>query len=252
MILQLHRAARLHRAAARGLTSLPLPPLAGSTSRPRLTICLDLDECLVHSQADAADIEWKERDLHVGERDPFAAHAKASARPPPDFELELPYVEAPVRVWKRPAVDDFLAEASKLGELVVFTSAAEGYATELMAQLDPQQALVSALLSRRQCRRMEDGGSFAKDLGALGRPLERTVLVDDSSASFVLQPDNAIPVPPFFGGPSDATLSEVLQLLRVLDGHDDVRPHLRQRYGVREKLVASLASLRAEIARNTV
>ena len=68
----------------------------------------------------------------------------------------------------------------------------------------------------------------------------------------MLQPDNAIPVPPFFGGPSDTTLSEVLQLLRVLDGHDDVRPHLRQRYGVREKLVASLASLRAEIQRNTV
>ena len=45
-----------------------------------------------------------------------------------DFEFELPYLDAPVRVFKRPGLDDFLLEAGRLAELVLYSSAAEGYA----------------------------------------------------------------------------------------------------------------------------
>ena len=61
------------------------------------------------------------------------AHDKAFAIPAPDAELDLPYLEAPVRLYKRPLLDDFLEEASKLCDLVVFTSAAESYARAIAA-----------------------------------------------------------------------------------------------------------------------
>ena len=85
-------------------------------------------------------------------------------------------------------------------------------------RIDPLGETVTRLLSRKHCTPLEPG-VFAKDLAALDlaaldRPLERVVLVDDTATSFLPQPDNGIPIAPFFGDPHDRSLPQLLPVLR--------------------------------------
>ena len=202
-----------------------------------------MDECLLH--AEVADGAIKGCDQS------HQAHARAEERKDvaADFEFELPYLDAPVRVFKRPGLDDFLLEAGRVAELVLYTSAAEGYASEIVRRLDPTGATFAGVLTRRHCRKLQTG-SYAKDLAGLGRSLERTVLVDDSTTPFMMQPDNGIPITAFFGDPADRDLLRVLHLLRHLHAEDeDVRPFLRQRFGVKEKLLERVGAMRSSNSR---
>jgi Dullard-like phosphatase family protein len=166
------------------------PLLPPPTPDGRLTVCLDIDECLLHAEVTDADLEVK------GCADQsHQAQARADERKDvdADFEFELPYLVAPVRVFKRPGLDDFLLEAGRVAELVLYTSAAEGYASEIVKRLDPTGGTFAGILTRRHCRKLQVG-SYAKDLEGLGRSLERTVLVDDSTTPFMMQPDNGLPI----------------------------------------------------------
>ena len=232
-------------------TTLPLPPLPAvpEGTRPPLTLCLDLDECLVHcTVSEGSDSSFMESSGPEASRAlaaQAALHQQRSRRRltlQPDAEIELPYLETPVHLHKRPLLDDFLHEAAKLCELVVFSSAADAYARAVLAELDPTRTLFAGLLARAHCTRMD--GTLVKDLSTLGRPLERTVLIDDNVGSFLLQPDNAIPILPFHGKPDDRELSHMLPLLRRLHGASDVRELLRAEFGLAENLLQGVRGLR--------
>jgi hypothetical protein len=219
----------------------------------RLTICLDLDECLIHCRAEeaagsealsfmepsgpeAARVAAAHAQLHSSRRD-------RAVRPllPPDAELELPYLDAPLLLRKRPLMDDFLAEAAKLGELVLYTSAAEGYARLAMEHIDPDGTLFEGrLLTRVDCTLLDN--IFIKDLRRLNRPLERLVCVDDHIASCMLTPDNLAVVQPFLGDPEDRELSTILPVLRTLSVNPalDVRDTLRGTFAVKERMLKGL------------
>lgn len=234
------RVATLARRRLGGAPALPLPPLS---SPARLTLCLDLDESLIHAEVSDDDppsfreVGGAEAARQSMRRSRVASQLEA------DFELELPYLEHPVLVYKRPLLGDFLQEVAKMADLVLFTSAADSYAAAVAAQLDPDGELFAAVLSRAQCTDLGDG-IFAKDLTALGRPLERTILVDDAPTSFVLQPNNGVPVPPFFGDVQDRALPTLLPLLRTLHTSEDVRPRLRDDYRLHEALLGTVGKMR--------
>jgi hypothetical protein len=70
-----------------------------------------------------------------------------------------------------------------------------------------------------------------KDMARVGRPLGRTVLVDDTPLAFLHQPANGVPVLGFRGDPDDRLLGEaVLPLLQTLAAAPDVRPLLERRF----------------------
>ena len=46
-------------------------------------------------------------------------------------------------------------------------------------------------------------GNYVKDLLCLGRPLQDSIIVDNSPHSYVFQPDNALPIGTFIDDPSD-------------------------------------------------
>jgi len=227
-----------------------LPPRAASASSlTTITLCLDLDECLVHTtNADVGAPGFREASGPEVARAKAAhaeLHRKGQLLPTPDHEFELAYLEFPVRMFKRPLLDDFLDEASKLCELVLFSSAVEGYVHECAKALDPEGTrFVGRLLSRTHCSPLS--AVLVKDLGRLGRPLERIVLVDDNVASCMLQPDNAVPIRPFFGDRDDRELGQLLPLLRRLHGEPDVRELLREEYHLREKLLGGVRSWKSQ------
>jgi TFIIF-interacting CTD phosphatase-like protein len=85
-----------------------------------------------------------------------------------------------------------------------------------------------------------------KDLSTItgrGDNLARVVLVDNSSTSFVPQPDNGIPIVDFLADPCDSALAPILTLINELKSQEDVRPVLVRRFGLAE----TLRPLRAQI-----
>ena len=193
---------------------------------PRLTICLDLDECLLHSVMPMAESTtkgcWLDR--------PHRA-APGRVRGAPDCELWLPQLRAPARVYLRPGLSAFLTQVRTLGDTILYTSATPLYAHALLSQIDPHGLTFSRLLDRQHCETMRPG-VYAKDLRRLHTPLARTILVDDMASAASLQPDNLIEISPFYGDEEDRALPALLALLRVLVDEPDVRPLLRESCGV--------------------
>jgi TFIIF-interacting CTD phosphatase-like protein len=131
----------------------------------------------------------------------------------------------------------------RYADLVLWTSAQESYTSALVDELDPTGNRFLAVLTREACTDLQDG-SYAKDLSILGRPLERTLLLDDCAPSFLFQPDNAIPIQPFFGDKDDRALPLIMPLLRGLELVTDVRDNLRTTYKTREHLQKKLQEMR--------
>ena len=55
---------------------------------------------------------------------------------------------------------------------------------------------------------------FIKDLSRIGRPLNKTIIVDNVAENFSLQPDNGIFIKSWFEDPSDTALLELAPLLK--------------------------------------
>lgn len=123
-------------------------------------------------------------------------------------------------VLKRPFVDDFLELLSKNFEIVIFTAGIEEYASQVLDRID-QKRLISHRLYRDSCKEVE--GKFVKDLSQLGRDLKRVVIVDDNPNSYIFQPENAIPVPPFVDDLRDGELKKLIQFFEQLDEIEDTR-----------------------------
>jgi RNA polymerase II subunit A small phosphatase-like protein len=56
----------------------------------------------------------------------------------------------------------------------------------------------------------------------LGRPLNTTIIIDNSPTSYALQPQNAIPISSWFSDPNDTELVELIPFLERLKYVDDV------------------------------
>ncbi len=52
-------------------------------------------------------------------------------------------------------------------------------------------------------------GNYVKDMTRLGRPIEGSIIVDNSPASYLFQPENAIPCESFIENPADRELLEM-------------------------------------------
>ena len=220
------------------------PQLLPPSDSQRLLLCLDLEETLVFCETDDKSITaFRENNGPELMRAHAAArmHDKAFTVPAADAELELPYLDSPVRIHKRPNLEDFLDEASKLCDLVIFTSAAESYARAVWQSIDPARRCMT-LLTRDACEL--ENGVHLKDLSRLGRPLEQVVLLDDNAGSFLRQLDNGMPISAFFGDPADRGLASMIPLLHSLAVAADVRPVLRARFRIQQNMLDDFKELR--------
>lgn len=198
----------LHRSM---LAAAQVPQLLAPRAIPqedRLTVVLDLDETLVHCRLDAI---------------PFARA---------NFNVSFEDIDAPGLVYVRPFCRLFLEIAARLFELVVFTASSQLYADQVLDRLDPEGKCISARLYRQHCT--EAAGVFFKDLRPLGRPREKSILVDNSPVSLMICPDNGILVSSWMGGePEDRELMELLLLLQECAQQKSVPDFIQQRYGFR-------------------
>lgn len=65
--------------------------------------------------------------------------------------------------------------------------------------------------------------TFFQDLSQLGRPITDTIILDNSPASYIFHPNNAVPVSSWFNDPHDTELTDLVPFLADLSSVDDVR-----------------------------
>ena len=83
--------------------------------------------------------------------------------------------------------------------------------TDLDLILTPETEVLLELFSvfahrlfRESC--VYDRGNYVKDLSKLGREITRTIIIDNSPASYLFQPQNAIPCSSWFDDKNDTLL----------------------------------------------
>ncbi|RDB16659.1 Uncharacterized protein C2F7.02c [Hypsizygus marmoreus] len=177
-----------------GLPKPLLPPILPKHAG-RKCLVLDLDETLVHSS--------------------FKAVQQADFIVP----VEIEYHWHHFHVLKRPGVDNFLKRMGEIYEIVVFTASLSKYADPVLDKLDIHE-VVAHRLFRESC--FSHKGNYVKDLSQLGRPIADTIILDNSPASYIFHPNNAVPVSSWFNDPHDAELTDLIPFLADLTNVPDV------------------------------
>ncbi|XP_061569187.1 CTD (carboxy-terminal domain, RNA polymerase II, polypeptide A) small phosphatase-like a isoform X2 [Cololabis saira] len=124
-----------------------------------------------------------------------------------------------VYVLKRPHVDEFLQKMGELFECVLFTASLAKYADPVADLLD-QWGVFRARLFRESC--VFHRGNYVKDLSLLGRKLSKVIIIDNSPASYIFHPENAVPVQSWFDDMTDTELLDLIPLLEGLSKEEDV------------------------------
>lgn len=100
---------------------------------------------------------------------------------------------------------------SELYEVVIFTAAMQDYADWVLDNIDKQKRITYRLYRQHAS---PTGMVFVKDLSRIGRPLNKTIIVDNVAENFSLQPDNGIFIKSWFDDMSDTALLELAPLLK--------------------------------------
>ncbi|CAK6963694.1 probable C-terminal domain small phosphatase isoform X1 [Scomber scombrus] len=179
----------------------PLLPRMKSNDAGKICVVIDLDETLVHSS--------------------FKPVNNADFIIP----VEIDGTVHQVYVLKRPHVDEFLKRMGELFECVLFTASLSKYADPVSDLLDKWGAFRSRLF-RESC--VFHKGNYVKDLSRLGRDLNKVIIIDNSPASYIFHPDNAVPVASWFDDMSDTELLDLIPFFERLSKEDDIYDILKQ------------------------
>lgn len=178
-----------------------LLPKLHSRDTGKKCLVIDLDETLVHSSfkpVDGADFV---------------------------VPVEIEGTVHQVFVLKRPHVDVFLQKVGELYECVLFTASLAKYADPVADILDKWGVFRSRLF-RESC--VFHRGNYVKDLSRLGRDLSQVIIIDNSPASYIFHPDNAVPVTSWFDDGEDVELLELCSFFEDLSRVDSVYSVLQQ------------------------
>uniref|UniRef100_A0A3B3SJE4 CTD small phosphatase like n=2 Tax=Paramormyrops kingsleyae TaxID=1676925 RepID=A0A3B3SJE4_9TELE len=107
----------------------------------------------------------------------------------------------------------------ELFECVLFTASLAKYADPVADLLD-KWGVFQARLFRESC--VFHRGNYVKDLSRLGRELRRVIIVDNSPASYIFHPENAVAVQSWFDDMTDTELLDLIPVFEALSVEDDV------------------------------
>ena len=111
-------------------------------------------------------------------------------------------------------------------EIVIFTAALQEYADQVIDQIDVGNNIKYRLYRQHTS---QNGPFLVKDLSLLGRDINKTIIIDNISDNFILQPDNGIFISTWYDDMKDRFLDEITPLLREIVERrvPDVRRALR-------------------------
>eukprot|EP00824_Muranothrix_gubernata_P026806 TRINITY_DN9690_c0_g1_i1.p1 TRINITY_DN9690_c0_g1~~TRINITY_DN9690_c0_g1_i1.p1 ORF type:complete len:343 (+),score=29.04 TRINITY_DN9690_c0_g1_i1:132-1031(+) len=143
--------------------------------------------------------------------------------------------------YLRPSVIHFLTKASKFYEIVIFSSGEDEYVRDVMSVIK-SYCHIDHILTRKNCglKKVQEQSKyyFVKSLSLLNRNPANVIIIDDKPSAWDPRDlENIIPVIPYIAeNEGDSELYEVESLITFLQGTSDIRPFLRQFFGILEKL----------------
>ena len=128
-----------------------------------------------------------------------------------------------IRVIFRPYLKEFLETISKKFEIVIFTASIKNYASPLIDIID-RNNICKHRLFRDDCLMIN--GTFIKNLELLNKNLKDVIIIDNSSKSFLLHPQNGIKIKSFINDLNDKELLYLIPILNFLSNVYDVRKYI--------------------------
>jgi CTD small phosphatase-like protein 2 len=168
----------------------------------------------------------------VFDLDETLIHCNDTLTPPYDVKLPITFptgevIEAGINI--RPYAHEILKNLSRHFEVIVFTASHSCYANVVLDYLDPNNEYIQHRLFRDHCYQTPEG-MYCKDLRVMDRDLSKMVLVDNAAYSYAAQPDNGIPILPYYHGKTDFELKALERYLMNMVTSQDVRQHNRQTF----------------------
>ena len=112
---------------------------------------------------------------------------------------------------------------------MVFTASHACYAKAIVDLLDPERKYIQHWFSREYCFKASQG-FYVKDLRVIDRKMENILLVDNvnifiiqAAYSYCLQPDNGVPIVPFYDNKADLELKNLMAYLKKFQSESDLR-----------------------------
>ena len=115
----------------------------------------------------------------------------------------------------RPGVFTFLEKVREYYEIILFTEASEAY-TKLMMEAFSNNKNNKMYFDYKFYRQhtIIIGQDFIKDLSRIGRPLDKTIIIDNIAQNFKMQKSNGILIKPFLGEDhNDQALIDLIPIL---------------------------------------
>ena len=142
----------------------------------------------------------------------------------------------------RPGVFTFLEKISEFYEIILFAEASEAYIKLMMEAFNnnkKNKKYFDFILYRQYT--IIEGNEFVKDLNRLGRPLNRTIIIDNIQKNFLKQKNNGILIKPFLGeDKNDTALIDLIPILINIAKDDiDVRNGLMK---YRDEILTKISS----------
>uniref|UniRef100_A0A665X925 Mitochondrial import inner membrane translocase subunit TIM50 n=1 Tax=Echeneis naucrates TaxID=173247 RepID=A0A665X925_ECHNA len=158
--------------------------------------------------------------------EPPATNTNTSSLPPPVEENGSPPKPPAKYLLPEMKISDYGKKCVviDLDETLVHSSFK--YADPVADLLD-QWGVFRARLFRESC--VFHRGNYVKDLSRLGRELNNVIIVDNSPASYIFHPENAVPVQSWFDDMNDTELLDLLPFFEGLSKEEEV-------YGVLQNL----------------
>uniref|UniRef100_A0A7N6BHV5 Mitochondrial import inner membrane translocase subunit TIM50 n=1 Tax=Anabas testudineus TaxID=64144 RepID=A0A7N6BHV5_ANATE len=158
--------------------------------------------------------------------EPPATNTNTSSLPPPVEENGSPPKPSAKYLLPEMKISDYGKKCVviDLDETLVHSSFK--YADPVADLLD-QWGVFRARLFRESC--VFHRGNYVKDLSRLGRELNNVIIVDNSPASYIFHPENAVPVQSWFDDMNDTELLDLLPFFEGLSKEEEV-------YGVLQNL----------------
>uniref|UniRef100_A0A667ZLL2 Mitochondrial import inner membrane translocase subunit TIM50 n=1 Tax=Myripristis murdjan TaxID=586833 RepID=A0A667ZLL2_9TELE len=159
--------------------------------------------------------------------EPPATNTNTSSLPPPVEENGTPPKPPAKYLLPEMNISDYGKKCVviDLDETLVHSSFKQ-YADPVADLLD-QWGVFRARLFRESC--VFHRGNYVKDLSRLGRELNNVIIVDNSPASYIFHPENAVPVQSWFDDMNDTELLDLLPFFEGLSKEEEV-------YGVLQNL----------------
>ena len=141
----------------------------------------------------------------------------------------------------RPGVFSFLEKIREFYEIILFTEASEAYAKLMMEAFSNKDNKILFDYKLYRQHTIIIGQDFIKDLSRIGRPLDKTIIIDNIAQNFKMQKSNGILIKPFLGeDQNDQALYDLIPILtNIARDEIDVRNGLMK---YRDEILTKISS----------